>query len=826
MPSPSVITKRGKRASRACDHCRWKRLKCSDNPDGPCANCNLYGTSCDYTTTYPSQSAAAKRKKSGDHSNDAPEKSNASLRPRAKKAVKRPDPGDPSPRLESVSTENGCNLTFKASHDGSCEPNEVPMSSDSPSRTPQHSNLPSPSFRRNAEFSDDIGTRIFGAAVNTKFPIEPNQRYPDHLKQDEDTLGKRMEQYISIMLTEVDITDNDPLQISEGAGFPSQATAATLVTAFFKCINPLWPIIDEPSFRIGFQEYYQNNGSPDELWLMLFKLVLALGVATCGDLMEQEQSLRPLRDTLFSEAMSSMYLVYGRPRLRSIQKPTSAWLMCGTAIRLSRAVDFQRTPHQETNDIGLIDRVIWSCFILESHLALLQCREDLFLHESSLRNPDEIQRRHYPIFCYRLQLARLMHRLRRLFQQGTLDPTTFPNEIQQLDNSLLAWQESLPIGFRPGQDIFASAEEYQLVLLLHIECCGLAIAMFVSLSTCVRLFPGIINLRSNNNVRIQNHATICVSTSRLFIQAMNLVSDTAHLRPNVMLWLNANIILAPFSILYHHVIKQPYLLSARSDFELLCSAAQHFRRFMTSTDRNNTVASLMISMFKAASQTISQARARPLANPETLSLYPPYAPPGQFVTPTPQPAQNASYSAPIQGTNVPTMNPQNSRETLYYDSHPPPINTSCTMTPPTVWSQPLEFSHPINTTSPPSQNPPIKTSPLDSQALLAITQPHSHGHNVHPLPSNNSNSNNSILPPQQAQTQPQYQQQHQQTPNFPTPASTPQQMQMMHPEEEESISTPSTVVGMLGATSGTEVWNNTIWTMAGRSGNQGCDYYG
>ncbi|KAF2674857.1 hypothetical protein BT63DRAFT_474557 [Microthyrium microscopicum] len=47
------VSKRPKRASRACDHCRWKRLKCSDEQkDQSCMNCVIYGVKCLYTPPF------------------------------------------------------------------------------------------------------------------------------------------------------------------------------------------------------------------------------------------------------------------------------------------------------------------------------------------------------------------------------------------------------------------------------------------------------------------------------------------------------------------------------------------------------------------------------------------------------------------------------------------------------------------------------------------------------------------------------------------------------------------------------------------------------
>jgi hypothetical protein len=66
-------------------------------------------------------------------------------------------------------------------------------------------------------------------------------------------------------------------------------------------------------------------------------------------------------------------------------------------------------------------------------------------------------------------------------------------------------------------------------------------------------------------------------------------------------------ILPAFSTLYSSIIKQPSLLSATSDVELLKSATQHFRQHITETQRHKTLADLIVTMFLAASDLVSRS---------------------------------------------------------------------------------------------------------------------------------------------------------------------------------------------------------------------------
>jgi uncharacterized protein (DUF2141 family) len=58
-------------------------------------------------------------------------------------------------------------------------------------------------------------------------------------------------------------------------------------------------------------------------------------------------------------------------------------------------------------------------------------------------------------------------------------------------------------------------------------------------------------------------------------------------------------------------MRRPSLLTARSDLELLYSATQHFQRFTLESPRNKNIASLIVAMYHAATNFVSQARVNP-----------------------------------------------------------------------------------------------------------------------------------------------------------------------------------------------------------------------
>jgi hypothetical protein len=90
-------------------------------------------------------------------------------------------------------------------------------------------------------------------------------------------------------------------------------------TAFFDNIQPLYPIIDEVSFRQQLREYYRTVQQVDRLWLMLVKLIMCTGASAIHDSANLGYNVRALREALFMQVLSSAYLVYTQVKLRTSQ---------------------------------------------------------------------------------------------------------------------------------------------------------------------------------------------------------------------------------------------------------------------------------------------------------------------------------------------------------------------------------------------------------------------------------------------------------------------------------------------------------------------------
>lgn len=89
--------------------------------------------------------------------------------------------------------------------------------------------------------------------------------------------------------------------------------------AYFDNVQPLYPIIDQVSFRRQLREYYRTVQHVDRLWLMLVKLVMCIGAGSIHDSVSLGHDMRALREALFMQVLSSAYLVYTQVKLRTSQ---------------------------------------------------------------------------------------------------------------------------------------------------------------------------------------------------------------------------------------------------------------------------------------------------------------------------------------------------------------------------------------------------------------------------------------------------------------------------------------------------------------------------
>jgi hypothetical protein len=188
-----------------------------------------------------------------------------------------------------------------------------------------------------------------------------------------------------------------------------------------------------------------------------------------------------------------------------------------------------------------------------SQLSLSQFRDDPRSIESFVKQPNAEFKKQFPVFSHRLALARITHRFCRMGMDGSPNATSFANVVDKLHSSMASWKESLPvticpwshheslltclqIGYQPEQDIFADSDEYQVVLLMHVEYYNLMLAMFTALGAASRLLPKDESYSSHPSAKVRNQIAIRISNARRLLHTIGTIADTSHLKPCVSSW--------------------------------------------------------------------------------------------------------------------------------------------------------------------------------------------------------------------------------------------------------------------------------------------------
>jgi hypothetical protein len=80
-----------------------------------------------------------------------------------------------------------------------------------------------------------------------------------------------------------------------------------------------------------------------------------------------------------------------------------------------------------------------------SQLSLISFHDDPRLMESMIRQPSDDMKKRHPIFCHRLELARISHKVSGVYLEATPDAVTFCNHIEEMYGAIAAWKDDIPV---------------------------------------------------------------------------------------------------------------------------------------------------------------------------------------------------------------------------------------------------------------------------------------------------------------------------------------------------------------------------------------------
>lgn len=161
-------------------------------------------------------------------------------------------------------------------------------------------------------------------------------------------------------------------------------------------------------------------------------------------------------------------------------------------------------------------------------------RDDSRFQESRLPYPNEAFREQYPVFCFRITLARLTNRFCKLdATDESSSVLTYLGQLEALYTEICSFKDSVPTEWRPDHDIFAEPEEHRAVLLLHIEYHTLVLAVLTSVSATPYMMPHRMVYETD---QIRNQTLHKVNNARRMLCTLDTIANNPQLTSNLICW--------------------------------------------------------------------------------------------------------------------------------------------------------------------------------------------------------------------------------------------------------------------------------------------------
>ncbi|ORX92972.1 hypothetical protein K493DRAFT_39435 [Basidiobolus meristosporus CBS 931.73] len=420
------MLKKKPRASRACDICRKKKVKC-DNEKPACSNCLSFGYECTYLE---------KQKKRG------------------------PQPNYPKgleerlERLESV-------LSNLAKRDSTL-PSEIVEEF--------HSIEQSLSDESNEKSDDSIEEGI------SKLSIE-EPKYFSYIGSssgfyllDGGSYYKqgRFRNFVELLCKE-ELYRESPLSL--GPSFPPPELRESLLDYYFKVINPTIPL-----FLLG--RHDKNLTAGDDVSELLHNSILAITAVQipCGDSFPNPEEAYYVSRVFHARAKLILDRLVSIPSIGLLQAlillgmhPQNGWMHLGMAIRLAQELGLHRTINsQKLEPLEREKRKFlwWNCMLLDRGISSFLGRP-LAIHESDCNIslpllPENLAKeagidvadlaysqRSGKSYILHIRLAHITGRiLREIYTAENASQGKIKNSLRELNKALIQWEVSLPNEFK------------------------------------------------------------------------------------------------------------------------------------------------------------------------------------------------------------------------------------------------------------------------------------------------------------------------------------------------------------------------------------------
>ncbi|CAH0015634.1 unnamed protein product [Clonostachys rhizophaga] len=617
---------RAKRVTQACDYCRQKRLKCTEN-QYPCLNCQLYNAEC--TTRGQARRVGTTQTSSDSGAHDV-----------VRAAENQPQVGMAQWTQEQdldhaanqdfnnlvQQLENGVASDFIDLDDAMCadfpnadtllspghgpwtgytlptrphataDPMPEPTalspfgkvsSIDSlvkqdPNTTELDRSIPPGIFIRKNEGITSVGATM---ALCLKDAHE-SQRIP----VDGNSMGFLVE--AGPHVDEVGLSSRLDLSAQS---LPRSEAAMQSIDAYFKTVDGFYPIVDEEPLRAKAHMLYTSDRSHVSVVdYSMFYLVVSLGAMGISQTSGRSDASEQLSVDAYERAWSIMSDSIATPCEASLQvlllhivrhsyfgKSGIAWVFCGLAIRIAEAIGLHRKIPKEMDvpksQVWLRSRLWWILLHLDASLSISQGRPPGLInptYDLDTRLPDAgmDEDKLVPSLAQFLTWRFRLNRIQTRFCSAMHSSDTAASRLEAItraDEEMSEWKGDLPTICRPDHHISVSPDRYLQVVLLHLDYFNLLRTIYWAAITLG-------STGSNASPRIQASEILCVEAARSFIKTLN----NSFLTNNYM---------AAIAVLYRSISKNPLSFSARADLEHLRAGKIHLD---LDTPSNGTVPAL------------------------------------------------------------------------------------------------------------------------------------------------------------------------------------------------------------------------------------------
>ncbi|KAH8894545.1 hypothetical protein GQ53DRAFT_716261 [Thozetella sp. PMI_491] len=384
-----------------------------------------------------------------------------------------------------------------------------------------------------------------------------------------------------------------------------------LVSAFFSRIWPLFPVLDEASFRsslVHFQSIQDSTTgglreavtSTDAPTLACLYAVLSIAADEAGEITERGTSFLAAAHSLYAHLIGLPYMSTAQALFllavaqRGRGRGGQAWQALGQAIRVCHSIGLHRlhsseqqsalgspSDHGYTAPLPALQTRLWlSCYALEKLMELETGRPSATLdhrpeHAPLTGMPAKSEPRDY--FTAWVALARIIGQISENVYQKKETSAVLLCDIGKLDCDLDDWARSVPEQMKPGGEVLSIGEDTE-----HRHICGFLSMHFyqarIALLRASLMFPGesyVTEVMKRADAvpftaRLLQSPSSCVESARIIArQVLDLADNniTSHIFTQTQAFVAIMVLLLS-------LLKNPWKRTVSSDLELLLSTAE------------------------------------------------------------------------------------------------------------------------------------------------------------------------------------------------------------------------------------------------------------